>query len=77
LERRAKEVAKEYHDAIRRQKKAHWDYFLAEDVNIWKAAKYLKPDKTESKTEQAEELLSTFFPPLPARIDDEGGEKFT
>lgn len=27
---------------------------------------------TENKAEQAEELLSTFFPPLPARIDDEG-----
>ena len=89
LERRAKEASKEYHDAIRKQKKLHWDDFLAEDVNIWKAAKYLKPETgvmddrvpplkredgstTEDTVEQAEELLSTFFPPLPAKIDDEG-----
>jgi endonuclease/exonuclease/phosphatase family metal-dependent hydrolase len=89
LERRAKEAAKEYHDTIRSQKKAHWDDFLAEDVNIWKAAKYLEPSKdtmgdkvpplkrgngsmTKDKAEQADELLGTFFPPLPARIEDEG-----
>ncbi|XP_044717330.1 reverse transcriptase (RNA-dependent DNA polymerase) domain-containing protein [Hirsutella rhossiliensis] len=89
LEQRAKEAAKEYHDNLRRQKKAHWDDFVIEGSNIWRAAKYLKPgtemtdDKvpplkradgsiTESKGEQAEELLSTFFPPLPTRIEPEG-----
>ncbi|KAJ6437653.1 reverse transcriptase [Purpureocillium lavendulum] len=89
LERRAKEAAKEYHDAIRRQRKAHWDDFLAEDTNIWKAAKYLEPgqdtmsDKvpplkkeggtmTRNRAEQAEQLLDTFFPPLPTRIEEEG-----
>jgi hypothetical protein len=80
LESRAKEAAKEYHDAIRRQKKVHWDDFLADGTNIWQAAKYLKAggdmvsDKvsplkradgttTQDKAEQAEELLSVFFPP--------------
>lgn len=89
LEDRAKEAAKEYHDAIRKQKKAHWDDFLADGTNIWQAAKYLEPgdgtkgDKvpplkradgttTQDKLEQAEELLRTFFPPLPADIEDEG-----
>jgi hypothetical protein len=81
LEQQASDAAKEYHDAIRRQKKAHWEDFLAEDANIWQAAKYLDPqggstfDKippltrrdgssTKDKLEQAEELLSAFFPPL-------------
>jgi endonuclease/exonuclease/phosphatase family metal-dependent hydrolase/ribonuclease HI len=89
LEQQANDAAKEYHDAVRRQKKAHWDDFLADDSNIWQAAKYLDPhsrsafDKippltrqdgstTKDKAEQAEELLSVFFPPLPARIEDEG-----
>ncbi|KAE8551008.1 hypothetical protein EYB25_007240 [Talaromyces marneffei] len=89
LEQQAHEAAKEYHDAIRKQKKAHWEDFLADDTNIWQATKYLKPggsplsDKippltksngftTKGKMEQAEELLATFFPPLPATIEDEG-----
>ena len=88
LEQRAREAAKEYHDAIRKQKKAHWEDFLADDTNIWQATKYLKPggssfsDKippllkpdgfsTKDKMEQAEELLATFFPPLPTTIEDE------
>ncbi|OAQ59004.2 endonuclease/exonuclease/phosphatase [Pochonia chlamydosporia 170] len=45
LETRAKVASKEYHDWIRKQKKAHWDEFLAEDANIWKAASYLQPSK--------------------------------
>ena len=89
LEQQACDAAKEYHDAIRRQKKTHWNDFLADDINIWQAAKYLDPgsssafDKippltrrdgssTKDKGEQAEELLSVFFPPLPAGIEDEG-----
>ena len=43
LEQRAREAAKEYHDAIRRQKKAHWQEFLQDDVNIWQAARFLGP----------------------------------
>ncbi|OHW94829.1 reverse transcriptase, partial [Colletotrichum incanum] len=89
LEERARAAAKQYHDAIRQQKKNHWHEFLADDTNIWKAAKYLGADKgasfdkipqltradgskTEENGEQAEELLSTFFPPLPNNIEDEG-----
>jgi hypothetical protein len=89
LEQQANDAAKEYHDAVRRQKRAYWDDFLADNSNIWQAAKYVNHygstvfDKippltrqdgptTKDKTEQAEELLSVFFPPLPARIEDEG-----
>jgi hypothetical protein len=87
-ERQAREASKEYYDAIRKQKKGHWDDFLSDHANIWKAAKYLNPrskdkfDKipslrrtdmssTSSVAEQAEELLGTFFPPLPSIIEDE------
>ncbi|EAQ84299.1 hypothetical protein CHGG_10703 [Chaetomium globosum CBS 148.51] len=89
LEQRARMAAKEYYDAIRRQKSSHWNDFLADDANIWQATKYLqtgsgtmgdkipplvRPDGsiTEGKAEQAQELLTAFFPPLPARIEDEG-----
>jgi hypothetical protein len=85
LEQKAREAAKEYHDAIRRQKNAHWDSFLEDGANIWQSAKYLSlggeamGDKipplkrregttTSDKVEQTEELLSVFFPPLPAVI---------
>ncbi|PHH88289.1 hypothetical protein CDD83_7719 [Cordyceps sp. RAO-2017] len=46
LEQRAKEAAKEFHDAIRHQRRAHWDDFLSDDANIWKATKYLKVGKS-------------------------------
>jgi exonuclease III len=88
LEETAKGASKQYHDAIRQQKKKHWNDFLADNDNIWKAAKYLKADNetfgkvpqlnradgsaTTDHKEQAEELLATFFPPLPNNIDDEG-----
>ncbi|KAJ5297274.1 uncharacterized protein N7443_008167 [Penicillium atrosanguineum] len=83
LESTAASAAKQYHDAIRKQKMKHWNEFLADNDNIWKAAKYLKSGKvpqllradgtvTTDHEEQAEELLTKFFPPLPDNIADEG-----
>lgn len=89
LERQAQAAAAQYHETLRKQKKIHWDDFLADNANIWQAAKYLNPDgsaafdkipplvrtdgtSTTDKTEQARELLATFFPPLPAVIEEEG-----
>lgn len=89
LGRQARAAAKEYHNAVHKQQRLHWDEFPAEDMNIWKAAQYLKPDqgsewatilplrkadgsRTRSNSGQAEELLVTFFPPLPGTIEEEG-----
>jgi hypothetical protein len=34
LEQQANNAAKEYHDAVRRQKNVYWNDFLADDTNI-------------------------------------------
>jgi hypothetical protein len=34
LEQQARAAAKEYHDAIRKRQRLHWDKFLADDTNI-------------------------------------------
>lgn len=89
MEAEAREAAREYHRTLRRQKKGHWEEFLAEESNIWSAARFLQAGKqgafakipplkrangsvTEGKEEQANELLQTFFPPLPQHIEEEG-----
>jgi hypothetical protein len=36
LEEQARGPTKEYHDAVRKQKKAHWEDFLAEDATFGK-----------------------------------------
>lgn len=84
----AKSAAKQYHDAIRQQKKSHWNEFLADNDNIWQVAKYLKSGQdaafgrvpqlrkmdgshTTTDKDRAQELLTTFFPPLPDNIEEE------
>ena len=86
LEKQARVAAKGYHGAIRTRKKAHWDNFLADSTNIWKAARFLSPGSPVDRVpplvgadgqlavkeeEQASILIDKFFPPLPEQIDQE------
>lgn len=59
LELQARNAAKEYHDAIRKQKKAHWDKFPADDANIWQAARYMNPGDRISYAVEEFGLLPT------------------
>jgi exonuclease III len=58
LEQQASQAAKEYHDAIRRQKRAHWQEFLQDDANIWQAARFLSPS-TSSGFDTVPSLVRT------------------
>ena len=88
LEQAAVAATRQYHKAIYCQKRHHWDKFVAEQENIWNAARFLDPDKTsafakvpplikndgsviEGEDQQADELLGSFFPPLPHSIAEE------
>lgn len=79
LEEAERILRQRLHTAIRDQKRRHWNDFLQDVGNIWKAAKYLSnqsgattvptlrtSDKmVERDEEKAQVLLSSFFPPLP------------
>ena len=86
LEEQARKASKEYFGAIRKRKKDHWDDFLADNTNIWKATRFLSSETQASrippltkpngdlvvKTEdQAAVLMEGFFPLVPDQIDPE------
>jgi len=77
LEDEAAEAKKLFHDTIRRHRRTHWDNFLDDVDNVWKATKYLHPAErgsvgniakltvgdreTSTEPEMAEVLLEQFF----------------
>jgi hypothetical protein len=87
LEDQKRRAAKEYHTVLRKQRKTHWEEFLREEDNIWKAARYLDPEKSNGfaripqlqtqegrRTETREEtakILLETFPPLPGELEEE------
>ena len=48
LEQSAYTATRQYHKAIRYQKKQHWEKFVSKQDNIWKAAKLLEPERVSS-----------------------------
>ena len=48
LEHSAYTATRQYHNAIRYQKKQHWEKFEADQDNIWKVAKLLEPERVSS-----------------------------
>lgn len=84
LEDTASDLRKQYHRAIRDAKRCHWQEFLNNADNIWKAARYLEPGERSTgiiptlrstnqtfnnDQEKAHALLQAFFPPLPNTLD--------
>ncbi|KAJ6437636.1 endonuclease/exonuclease/phosphatase [Purpureocillium lavendulum] len=87
--RQLEDISRSYKYLAPATKKKHWNEFMADNDNIWQAAKYPKSgdasafgkvphlhqsdgSKTTNVKEQAEILLTTFFPPLPEIIEEEG-----
>ena len=48
LERSTYTATRQYHTAIRYQKKQHWEKFVAEQDNIWRVVKFLEPESVSS-----------------------------
>ena len=48
LEQSAYTATRQYHNAIRYQKKQYWGNFVAKQDNIWKVAKLLEPERVTS-----------------------------
>lgn len=80
LEAQVKAAKRKFHEAIRAKKKHHWQAFLEDPNNIWKAARYLKSEESafgnvpmlvegeneiDDDNDKAKTLLKTFFPPTP------------
>ena len=93
LEQAVTAAGKAFYAAARRQKRAHWNDFLAEEVNIWKAAKYLQPEArsgfakipalqtsdgiTTEDDKITVQLIKDFFPPLPQRVQQDDSQQQT
>lgn len=75
----ARQAKQLYFREMKRQKKLHWEAFLEDPHNIWKAHSYTKPAQGfvpiptlhhegkiyHSDIEKAELLMHSFFPPQP------------
>jgi ribonuclease HI len=81
LEAQVEAAKRKFHEAIRDKKRHHWQAFLDDSNNIWRAARYLKSEESafgnvplliadgkevEEDKDKAKTLLRTFFPPTPA-----------
>jgi len=80
-ERRAVAAKHIFHHSIRQVRKQHWEDFLDDVQNVWKATKYLNPQDRSSfsripmlvdgermvqdKAEIADKLIAAFFPAPP------------
>ncbi|KAF9728545.1 zinc knuckle [Paraphaeosphaeria minitans] len=91
LQQMAVTYRKRYHDAIRNQRKTHWQDFVAEARNVWTMARYLDPAQcatfaripaietnegvSTSSGEIARCLLEEFFKPPPGVTEEPEDER--